>query len=260
MAGSRARMEGATSMGANQPSNRWGWMGGYDMDRRSPLKPWAIAQWFVAPLVGFMLTALPSSAQQTTSQLLPPPPPIVPLSAMDRQTLPNNFANQQEAVFQAPTGLVQPANTPRYLVYVNSDSAYLLQQVRTVDPSAFIREMQGRRVIQTGIFSSEVNARQQLSALALQGIAAEMTTGNAIASPNQNQAGRYMVVVPASRETLPALTRQAVRLGIRQNTIQQKDAPLGPHLEVGPFASHSQAQEINRFLRNAGMDARVYFR
>jgi len=254
-------------MDANQPSHTLRltdlYFSGQRVDKlsfgRSPLKPQAIPSAIASSFACFMLATLPSHAQETTSRLLPPPPQIIPVSDLDRRPVPGNFSDQQEAVFQAPTNL-QPSSATQYLVYVNGDSPLLLQQVRAVEPGAFIHEIQGRRVIQAGTFSNETNARQQINALSQQGIAGEMTAQKPIAYPNLNRSNRYLVVVPASREVLPTLTRQAVRLGIRLDAIQQKDAPLGPHLEVGPFAEHSQAEAINRYLRSAGMDARVYFR
>lgn len=218
----------------------------------------SIAEKLALPLVCFSLVTLPGYSQETSNQVLPPPPPLVPSSDLNQAPAPTSSALPRETVFQAP-GSYQSTNANRYWVYVNGDSSYLLEQVRTVEPKAFLQEFQGRRVIQVGIFSTETNARQQIEALNARGITADLATNN-LNYPNLNQVDRYLVIVPADRASLPVLSQQAVRLGIRQDAIQQRDAPLGPHLQIGPFPSHGEAKEINRYLRSAGMDARIYFK
>jgi hypothetical protein len=58
----------------------------------------------------------------------------------------------------------------RYFVYVNGNSWSLLQQVRQIEPSAYIRQFQGRSVIQAGAFSKEYNALQRVRQLESYGI------------------------------------------------------------------------------------------
>lgn len=221
-------------------------------------KPGAIAEKLAVSLVCCSLVTLPGYSQETSNQVLPPPPPLVPSTDLNQAPDQTSNALPRETVFQAP-GSYQSTNANRYWVYVNGDSPYLLEQVKAVEPKAFIQEFQGRRVIQVGIFSTETNARQQIETLNARGITAELATNN-LNYPNLAQVDRYLVVVPADRSSLSALSQQAMRLGIRQDAIQQKDAPLGPHLQIGPFPSHGEAKEINRYLRSAGMDARIYFK
>jgi len=70
----------------------------------------------------------------------------------------------------------------------------------------------------------------------------------------------YMVVVPGDRYKLSHLAQKMLQLGFRQDNIQQRENPYGPHLAVGPFANYNEASQVNRQLRGNGMDSRVYFK
>ena len=201
----------------------------------------------------------PISTAQTPGFSLPAPPPqTLPTQPIEGTPLPN------ERVYQAPINpsipIAAPINRPQYRVFVNGDSALMLQQVKRVEPRAFIQQFGGRRVIQAGVFSSEANARQQVEALAAQGIASEVTADNMGALPAGNSARGYYVVVPGSRSDLSDFRDRALRLGVQQNSIQLRERPLGPHLAVGPFAQRQQAETMGRFLRERGkLDTRIYF-
>ncbi|WP_421659187.1 hypothetical protein [Leptothermofonsia sp. ETS-13] len=209
-------------------------------------------------IVVLVLGALPSHPQGIPNQpsiSVPPPPPIP-----DSQPplAPTPF--QREAIFQAPAG-TQGMNAARYVVYVNGDSPYLLQQVQTVEPRAFVEQYQGRPVIQVGTYSDEAIARQQVETLRMQGITAEMGY-NSMAYPpasSSSQSSPYVVIVPGRQENLENLAQQAMRLGIRRESVQIKDAPLGWHLEIGPFRDYREAKEVDQYLRRGGMDSRVYY-
>ncbi len=221
-----------------------------------------------ASLSGLALCSIVQSvsAQSPGFPLTPPPPtvPIQPLPSLPVEStpLPN------ERVFQAPVtsplpGSVPnsaPSNRPQYRVFVNGDSPLMLQQVKRVEPQAFIQQFDGRRVIQAGVFSTEANARQQTEALAAQGIASEITTSNMGSLPPGNSARGYYVVVPGDRADLPDLRDRAIRLGVQQTSIQLRERPLGPHLAVGPFAQRQQAEAMGTYLRDKGkLDTRIFF-
>ena len=185
------------------------------------------------------------------------PSQTLPILPIDSTPLPN------ERVFQAPVNqsapIVAPINRPQYRVFVNGDSALLLQQVKRVEPGAFIQQYGGQRVIQAGVFSTEANARQQIEALAAQGIASEITTSNMGSLPGGNSARGYYVVVPGDRSDLGSLRDRAIRLGVQQSSIQLRERPLGPHLAVGPFAQRQQAETMGRYLKDKGLDTRIFF-
>jgi len=206
-----------------------------------------------------LLTATAVQSQQVVP--LPPPPTVsVPgLTGTSSYTNPTSSPGG-ETVFLAPIN--RQGTAGRYTVYVNGDSPYLLQQVRAIEPTASVQRYQGQAIIQAGTFDNEASARRQIATLNSQGIMAEMMAGNAeVATMPATTAttSRYLVVVPGSRDELPALVDRAIRMGIRQEAIQEKDAPLGPHLEIGPFAQHGDAKKISQFLNGGGFDSRVYY-
>jgi hypothetical protein len=316
---------------------------------------------FLSPFALLVMTTAVSHAQQVFNQpiqqapdqpgqqgsdqpMISVPPPVVPIP---QTTSPGSApAYPGETVFQAPNN-VQRGASGRYMVFVNGGSPYLLQQVQTVEPKAFIQQYQGRQVIQVGTFGDETNARRQIEALRGQGVVAELAAmptssypylpSNVASSPNayaQSGAGvpnsyppsgavdsnssyptsgvmsapgsyppsgansyspsggatnsfnsfpppppptgdastyyppggsnitkssPYLVIVPGSRDELPVLTQRAMGLGIRQDAIQQKDSPLGPHLEIGPFSVYKEAKDVSNYLSGSGLDSRVYF-
>jgi len=245
------------------------------------------------------------------------PPPVVPNP--QGYPLPGSTPYPGETVFQAPNGF-QRGNLRGYMVYVNGDSPYLLQQVQTVEPRASIQPYQGRQVIQVGTYSDEASAKRQVEALRSQGVFAEVSGASASGYPyappsvasssypyppggvnsaypyppnganptsadaatnlpypppppgggvpnytdqlggsNITRSSPYLVVIPGGRQELSSLAQRAMRLGIRQDAIQQKDSPLGPHLEIGPFSAYKEARDVSNFLSGGGLDSRVYY-
>ncbi len=208
------------------------------------------------------IVSLTTAAVGQAQQVVPlPPPPTVSVPALTNAPLSTSTATPGgETVFLAPIN--RQGASGQYTVYVNGDSSYLLQQVQAIEPTASIQRYQGQAIIQARTFDDETSARRLIAALNAKGIIAEMTMGNAEmpAAPSRVvTTSRYLVVVPASREELPALAERVIRMGIRQEAIQEKNAPLGPHLEIGPFAQHSDAKQISQFLNGGGFDSRVYY-
>lgn len=71
----------------------------------------------------------------------------------------------------------------QYLVLISGSSDQLLQQVRQVEPGAFVNYVDGRSVIQAGRFSSYQNAQVRADELANFGIGAEVQTSNFTGAP-----------------------------------------------------------------------------
>ncbi|QFS42909.1 hypothetical protein GXM_00382 [Nostoc sphaeroides CCNUC1] len=174
-------------------------------------------------------------------------------------------------------------NFERYLVYVDGSDFQTLQAIRQIEPSAYIRQYQGRNVIQSGVFNRVSNAQQRVNELQSRGIynariisfgnGQEIDVGNGNFGGDRNninppkQASRYYVVIPTTQEQLPAIAEQ-----IRQNLarfsqglgrsggVLERTQPRGPHVAVGPFSDRFQAGEWNKYLRNTGYgNARVYY-
>lgn len=166
----------------------------------------------------------------------------------------------------------QIAENPRYLVYINGESDLLLEQVRKVEPEAFITNLQGRRRIQAGVFQERRSAERLVKALARQGIGAEIaiidyTTPSQISylpslivSDNLSKSKNYFVVIPAPLADLQDIETQVIRLGAPATGVRKRRIPRGSHVLVGPFAERSDAERWNRYLSDFGLtNARVYY-
>ncbi|MEH2161472.1 MAG: hypothetical protein V7K38_10575 [Nostoc sp.] len=174
-------------------------------------------------------------------------------------------------------------NFERYSVYVDASDSRTLQAIRQIEPTAYIRQYQGRNVIQSGVFNRVSNAQQRVSELQSRGIYSariinfpngqEIEAGNRGFIGDRNninppkQVSRYYVAIPTTQEQLSAtgsqirqnLARFSQDLG-RSGGVIERTQPRGPHVAVGPFSNRFQAEEWNKYLRNIGYrNARVYY-
>ncbi|WP_373525808.1 hypothetical protein [Nostoc sp.] len=249
---------------------------------------------------------------QEAGEILPPvpfgqqPPQLQPVQPLQDNQFEQNFQpsqplqdNQFEPNFQPSQPLqdnqfepnFQPSQSPqfsqynqnfeRYLVYVDGSNFQTLQQIRQIEPTAYIRQYQGRNVIQSGVFNRVSNAQQRVSELQSRGIynariisfanGQEINPGNRGFVGNRSnptrQASRYYVAIPTTPQQLPAiaaqvrqnLARYSQDLG-RSGGVIERTQPRGPHVAVGPFSERFQAEEWNKYLRNIGYaNARVYY-
>lgn len=162
------------------------------------------------------------------------------------------------------------AKSEFYLVYVDSNNSQTLQTVRQLEPNAYIREFQGRYVIQAGVFSKSANAQRRIRQLEAYGVSntkvfnfnkRQGVTNNDVISGVEEQVSRYYyVVIPSIPEDAISITNR-----IRQDTgfywgINTRNHGLGHHVAVGPFTQHSEARKWNKYLHNMGFsNARVYY-
>lgn len=253
-----------------------------------PFRRWWQRGWLAIGLaIGSLLLSITSGVAQ---QALPPPPtapslePLQDLQPVDSTAFPPGdpalFPDASTAPFPdtnvapqsfSPSMVAPPA---QYLVVINGDSPYLLEQVRLVEPNAAIQPYKGKSVIQAGMFDDEATAQQRVAALTMQGIGATIVSpaGMSTSAPSRSAAINvppgyqdlantmpYLVIVPARTTEFAALTEQMVRMGVRADAIQAKTAPVGPHLAIGPFTQQSEADYVSGYLRRSGMDARVYY-
>lgn len=159
----------------------------------------------------------------------------------------------------------QPSSAPKadsYLVYVNNPNATRLEQVKQLEPAAFLRQFQGQSVIQAGVFSQSLNATNIAKQLQSQGIATRvvnLTTGKEIATSARSKF--YFVVIPVGKQDLPLIERQVKQLPTKVPAIiSQRQEPRGSHLRVGPFMQRDKAESYNRYLIGSGLsNARVYY-
>lgn len=86
--------------------------------------------------------------------------------------------------------------------------------------------------------------------------------GSAIpdASVSNPVSAPYYVVIPTSQENLAVLSSQVIQLGTPADRVQQRTAPRGPHVAIGPFDNRGLANRWNDFYREAGIpNSRVFF-
>lgn len=87
-----------------------------------------------------------------------------------------------------------------------------------------------------------------------------------IAPVNQAAArsSSYYVVVPGRRSNLPDIANLVTLLGgglnVTEDEVQERGSPRGSHVLVGPFVDRRTASRWNRYFRDFGLDARVYYR
>ena len=243
---------------------------------------------FFPVLLGTCLVGLPKATMAQLPSIietLPPLPENRPLPTPDP-----SLSNPSNRTVNPSTSVY------RYRVFVDSTNNFMLDRVRDAIPDAFIRRGEG--VIQAGAFREEdkFKADLRVQELAARGITARIvdsSTGrnvplgnnNALGQPNTpnptnfpsstfpntvpdnnsrdgNQASNtnpYFVIIPSSLDNLPSLAGQVVNFGISQELVRQREEPRGPHVIVGPFADRGLAQQWEDYLRNEGLDARVYF-
>ncbi|BAZ81971.1 hypothetical protein PN497_16935 [Sphaerospermopsis kisseleviana CS-549] len=195
------------------------------------------------------------------------------------------YQNNQNYQTSQPTQISQYGqNFERYVVYVDSDNSQILQQVRQIESSAYIRPFNGRNIIQSGVFSKPSNAQQRVRELELNGISGARilsfsnpeqisyfsgrevpySTGdnfrNVSPSVQREQSRYYYVIIPTSSNNLPLLGRE-IRQKIDGNTnVFMRTQPRGAHIAVGGFRERQEAEQWNNYLRNLGYaNARVYY-
>jgi cell division septation protein DedD len=216
----------------------------------------------VGLLLGFAQTNL------AQAQRLPPPPNVPPVPSAPLPTAPITpipvtpapipdvpINSPDDRVYTAPR--VNPVSSG-YRVIVDSDSPFLLQQVRSIQPDAFIQNFGGRRVIQAGLFTDQLKARQQVSRLASQGIDSRIT-GRSPEFGGSAERG-YYAIVPGNQREVQEYRERAIRIGVTPGLLQVRDRPRGLHLAVGPFPNQREAEQVVRYLRDQGsLDARLFY-
>lgn len=229
-------------------------------------------------------------SQQTVIETLPPPPDTL-VTPDNQQTLPQLQPGQiqqyepnpliypsKDNQSQPQPVLVQPSqpnqysqNFERYFVYVNSDNYQTLQRVRQIEPGAYIRQYQGRSIIQSGVFSRPSNAQERVRQLESFGIrgaqVVSFANGQEIQTFSNNPRGaseirnnRYYVVIPGKTQDLPVIADTIIRKSGYSSLVQERQKPFGPHVAVGPFAERGDADRWNKYVRDLGFgDSRVYY-
>ncbi|MEA5616525.1 hypothetical protein VB711_01535 [Cronbergia sp. UHCC 0137] len=183
----------------------------------------------------------------------------------------DNLSNHQQPVKISQFN----QNFESYFVYVDSNNPQLLQRVRQVEPSAYIRQYNGRNVIQSGVFTRQSNAQQRVRELELNGIfdARVVSFSNAEQIPYHRDVNRttrannqqeltkfYFVVIPSTVRSLRSLGDRIQRKIGKNGSVFLRTQPRGAHIAVGPFIDRAEAHQWNSYLQSLGYgDARVYY-
>ena len=221
---------------------------------------------------------------------------LIPMTAVQAQTPVNSQKIAQLPDIQYQEFQANPTAAPAeydwnsqysqtsesYLVIVDSNDSGLLQQVRMVEPTAFVNRYQGRSVIRAGLFKRLNNAQERVRQLQVYGISSRLysqsngreiansyggfnsNSGNVSSSNMRNSNRRtkyYYVAIPDNPNRLFQIENQ-IRQSVGGNSVNVtlKNSPRGPHVAVGPFGGRSQAEQWNYYLRSLGLNnARVYY-
>lgn len=196
-------------------------------------------------------------AQAVVNPLPPPPSPI----NFGKEQSPSPSSSPRELDFQAPLPSPPSSNSESYLVYVNEASSLRLQEVQQLEPTAFVRQYNGRSVIQAGVFNQKTNAQQQVKELKSRGIEARIVSLATGQETDVVESKSYFVVIPATRKDLPLIEDQVTRLRMDVPvSVSQREEPRGSHVRIGPFPERRQAESWNHYLRDFGLrNARVYY-
>jgi len=157
-------------------------------------------------------------------------------------------------------------NFERYFVYVDSSDFQVLQRVKQVESNAYIRNYNGRNVIQSGVFHKESNAQIRVRELELNGVfgAKIVNAANLEVIPNnpnqQKERKYYYIVIPSHHNNLRSFGTE-IRQKISANiNVFMRTQPRGPHIAIGPFSDKSEAEIWNSYFQNSGYgNARVYY-
>ncbi|MEO0984666.1 MAG: hypothetical protein AAFY20_03850 [Cyanobacteria bacterium J06639_14] len=151
----------------------------------------------------------------------------------------------------------------QYVVFINGNSDLLLEQVRQIEPGAFVNDIEGNSVIQVGRFNSLSNAQQQVDELAILGVGAQVQSAAFTSAPIAvNPPADYNSSIPVNATAsiagdLPPLpvsaTSSAVEFGqespfqtVPLQTVAPPPASASP-INVSPPASNAVpiAQQAN---------------
>ncbi|MDB9467874.1 hypothetical protein PN480_07245 [Dolichospermum circinale CS-1225] len=172
-------------------------------------------------------------------------------------------------------------NFERYFVYVDSSDLQILQRVQQVESNAYIRNYNGRNVIQCGVFHQQSNAEIRVSELELNGVFGARIVNSANLEIKPNNSGQqtaydnnqnnpnnyqqearkyYYIVIPSHPNNLRSFGTE-IRQKISANiNVFMRTQPRGAHIAIGPFSDKSEAEIWNSYFQNSGYgNARVYY-
>lgn len=157
----------------------------------------------------------------------------------------------------APAAASTPSSSGNmyYQVIVPTDSAIVRSRVQQVASDAFITTVNGRRVIQAGLFQERNRADDIVSKLSSQGIDTQIIEGQRVTAPPSPTASSgqtlYQVIVPESgsdtRARVNAIESGAFRTRVNGQSV----------IQAGRFAERERAEQLQRRLSDARLPAQI---
>ncbi len=203
------------------------------------------------------------------------------LLAQSQSTQVVEFNNQNYQYDQPGQYTQSNPNSDKYFVYVDDNNSQMLQRVKQVERTAYIRKYNGRNVIQAGVFTSQSNAQRRIRELESKGIfgAGIVNTKNRGITPEpgspvkpdddtfviepQNLGNFYYVVIPGNSNNLRYLEqeiRQRFYINNININVSMRTQPRGEHIAIGPFSDRLDAEQWNNFFKKSGYgNTRVYY-
>lgn len=142
-----------------------------------------------------------------------------------------------------------------YQVIVPTDSVIVRSRVQQVASDAFVTTVDGRRVIQAGLFQERNRADEIVSQLSRRGIDTQIIEGQRAAPPPRPTASSsrtlYQVVVPETgsdtRARVNAIESGAFRTRVNGQSV----------IQAGRFAERDRAERLQRRLSDARLPAQI---
>lgn len=122
-----------------------------------------------------ILVGMNSAQAQSPAESIPPAPSSGENTFNTTLDYTNSLQAQNSQPFSAPN---KALTTMPYRVIVPSDNLILLGQAKAIESTAFIQVIDGQRVIQVGLFSTEALALQQVARFQAAGMPVRMQQGN----------------------------------------------------------------------------------
>lgn len=181
----------------------------------------------------------PSPTQPTPSRPLPKPPTSGNPLPRPGTPVPGNNGNID------------------YQVIVLGSSNILRSRVNSVEPGAFRTTVNGQAVIQAGRFRERSRANELRQRLVQAGLSAQIVETSRAAVPSiptpTNPSGDiiYQVIVPGSSAILRSRVN-SIESGAFRTTVNGRAV-----IQAGRFREQSRANQLQRRLQNAGLDAQI---
>ncbi|MBE9067454.1 N-acetylmuramoyl-L-alanine amidase, partial [Leptolyngbya cf. ectocarpi LEGE 11479] len=154
-------------------------------------------------------------------------------------------------------GLPAPGNNTNvdYQVIVPGGSAILRSRVNSVEPGAFRTTVNGQTVIQAGRFREQARANELRQRLIQAGLSAQIVETEQVSLPTRPTTPSgdivYQVIVPGSSAVVRSRVN-SIESGAFRTTVDGQAV-----IQAGRFREQSRANNLQRRLKDAGLDARI---